>query len=273
MSEKGSILSGKGLAAIALIIGIVVGFSVGWFAPALLPPVQPPSLVAQIQARGTLIVGTSSDYPPFEIYNTTTDQYEGFDIDLSDMIAAYLGVTVTWSDMDFDSLILACQSGTIDMIAAAMFVTPSRAEQLAHSVPYIRTNEVVVVKGNSTLTITDLEDLEGYDVGVQTGTVEDDELTTLVDDGVAINIIRYARADIMMADLEVGGIDATYIDEPVFTVYSKVYGLKTIFTVPAPPTALFCRWENPDLMQAMNTVILNAFADGTLDALIDTWFG
>ncbi|MFW9830442.1 MAG: transporter substrate-binding domain-containing protein [Candidatus Thorarchaeota archaeon] len=266
-------MNGKGLAAIALIIGIVVGFSVGWFAPALLPPAQPPSLVAQIQARGTLIVGTSSDWPPFEIYNTTTDQYEGFDIDLCEMIADYLGVTVTWSDMDFDSLVGACVAGQIDMIAAAMFVTPERALQLAHSVPYIRTNEVVVVKGNSTLTISDLEDLEGYDVGVQSGTVEDIELTELVDSGVGINLIRYARADIMLADLDGGGLDATYVDEPVFTVYSAIYSLKTIFTVPARPTALFCRWENPDLMQAINTVILDAFADGSLDALIAQWFG
>ncbi|MFX0079892.1 MAG: transporter substrate-binding domain-containing protein [Candidatus Hermodarchaeota archaeon] len=266
-------MNGKGLAAIALIIGLVVGFSAGWFAPALLPPAPVPSLVEQIQARGTLIVGTSSDWPPFEIYNTTTDQYEGFDIDLCDMIADHLGVTVTWSDMDFDALVGACVAGTIDMIAAAMFVTPERAEQLAHSVPYIRTNQVVVVKGNSTLTITDLEDLEGYDVGVQTGTVEDFDLTDLVDSGVGINLIRYARADIMMADLEAGGIDATYIDEPVFTVYSSIYSIKTIFMVPAPPTALFCRWENPDLMTEINTVILDAFADGTMDALITQWFG
>jgi ABC-type amino acid transport substrate-binding protein len=132
---------------------------------------------------------------------------------------------------------------------------------------------VVVVKGNSTLTITDLEDLEGYDVGVQTGTVEDFDLTDLVDGGVGINLIRYARADIMMADLDAGGIDATYIDEPVFTVYSSIYSIKTIFMVPAPPTALFCRWENPDLMTEINTVILDAFADGTMDALIAQWFG
>ncbi len=266
-------MNGRGIAAIALIIGIAVGFSVGWFAPALLPPAPAPSFIAQIQDRGTLIVGTSSDWPPFEIYNTTTDQYEGFDIDLSDMIADYLNVTVTWVDMDFDALPAACIAGTIDMIAAAMFVTPIRAQQLAHSVPYIRTNQVVIVKGNSTLTITDLEDLEGYDVGVQSGTVEDFDLTDLVDAGVGINLIRYARADIMLADLEAGGLDAAYVDEPVFTVYAGIYSFKTIFTVPAPPTALFCRWETPDLLQAMNTVILNAFADGTMDALIAQWFG
>ncbi|TRO56109.1 amino acid ABC transporter substrate-binding protein [Candidatus Bathyarchaeota archaeon] len=266
-------LNGRGIAAIALIIGIVVGFSIGWFAPALLPPAPAPSLVAQIQARGSLYVGTSSDWPPFEIYNTTTDQYEGFDIDLCEMIAAHLGVTVTWFDMDFDALPAACIAGTIDMIAAAMFVTPERAEQLAHSVPYIRTNQVVVVKGNSTLTITDLEDLEGYTVGVQSGTVEDLDLTDLVDAGVGINLVRYARADIMLADLEAGGLDATYVDEPVFTVYSGIYFLKTIYTYPAPPTALFCRWENPDLLQEINIVILNAFADGTMDALIAQWFG
>lgn len=275
MAAKGAAIN-KGLVAVVLIVGIIAGFSVGIITPALIPrpPETPPvNWVLVIQQRGKLIVGTSSDWPPFEIYNTTTHQYEGFDIDLSNLIAAYLNVTVEWQDMDFDALVGACKAGTIDMIAAAMFVTPDRAAELAHSVPYIRTNEVVVVKSGSALAITNLTQLAGHAVGVQTGTVEDGELTYWIAHGYAIILTRYPKADVMMAALQAGVEEAVYIDEPVFTVYSKVYALKTIYTVPAPPTALFCRWETPELMTAINTVILNGFADGSLDTLIAKWFG
>jgi polar amino acid transport system substrate-binding protein len=269
MAAKGAGLS-KGLIAIVLIIGIVVGFSVGFLTPGLLPRPPATSWVTVIQQRGYIIIGTSSDWPPFEIMNTTSHQLEGFDIELCGLIADYLNVTIQWSDMVFDNLIGACKGGQIDMIAAAMFIEPQRAEQLAFSVPYIRVNEVVIVKNASLLTITELADLEGHPVGVQTGTAEDYELTDAIN---ATWIHRYDRADALMADLIAGGLDAAYVDEPVFTIYAKSYALKVIFTVPAPPTALWCRWENPELLTAINTVILGAYSGGTLDALVLKWFG
>lgn len=258
--------------ALYLVIGLVIGFGIGFMTPSLMPPAQS-TLVAEIQARGTIIVGTSSGWPPFEMYNSTTSEFYGFDIDLCDMIADHLGVTVEWVDMDFDALVGACTGGTIDMIAAAMFVTPERAEVLAHSVSYIRVNEIVVVSENSTLEIADLEDLEGLDVGVQTGTAEDYEISDLIDAGTNILIHRYARPETLFADLDSGALDAVYVDEPVLALYSSLYSLRSIFTLSAPPTALFCRWENPDLLAAMNTVILNAYDDGSLDALVEEWFG
>jgi polar amino acid transport system substrate-binding protein len=268
MATKGATFN-KGLIAIVLVIGIVVGFSAGFLTPALLPRPPTTSWVTVIQQRGYIIIGTSSDWPPFEILNTTSHQYEGFDIDLCGLIATYLGVPIQWSDMTFDNLIGACKAGQIDMIAAAMFIEPARAAQLAFSVPYIRVNEVVIVKNASSLTISKLLDLEGKQVGVQTGTAEDYELTDL-----NLNTtVRFDRADSLMANLIAGAIDAAYVDEPVFTIYAKTNALKVIYTVPAPPTALWCRWENPELLTAVNTVITNAYSDGTLDALVLKWFG
>ena len=163
MAAKGATL-GKGLIVVALIVGVVVGFTAGFLTPGLLPRPPATSWVTVIQQRGYIIIGTSSDWPPFEIYNTTSHQLQGFDIDLCGLIADYLNVTIQWSDMVFDNLVGACISGQIDMIAAAMFVETQRAEQLAFSVPYIRVNEVVIVKNSSLLTITALTDLEGHEV-------------------------------------------------------------------------------------------------------------
>ncbi len=262
------------LAAVALIVGIVIGLGAGYVVfPATTPTQQQAGLVEQIQQRGYIIVGTSTPWMPFEFYNETSGQYEGFDIDLVNLIAQYLNVTVQWSDMGFDALVGACKAGTVDMLAAAMFITTERAQELAYSIPYIRTNEVVVVAGSSTLAINNLTDLEGYTVGVQTGTVEDEELSDLVSGGTGITLQRYTKVDLMFQDLIAGTLDAVYVDEPVLTVYQKVYSLKNIFTVPAPPTAFYCRYDSPDLLEAINTVLINAYADGTLDTLVAKWFG
>lgn len=248
-----------------LIVGIIVGFGIGYFAP---------SLVASddydvIMARGSIIVGTNSGWPPFEMVNTTTDQLEGFDIDLGEMVGDYLGVNVTWIDMDFDSLVAACQGGTIDMIASATFITPERCAVLQPVTWYIRTNEVIVVKSSSNFTMDNLTDLVGMDVGVQTGTVEDEELSDIA--GIVLH--RYQYVETMFADMDAGALDAVYVDEPIVGIYGGLYSIKIIFTVTAPPTAFYIRYGSDRLSAAINSAIAEGFADGTVDALIAKWFG
>ena len=160
------------IAVVGIIASLLLGFGLGWFIPSFFVEGPSGSLLSQIKARGSIIIGTSSDWPPFEIYNVSSGQYEGFDVDLCNLIATELDVTIEWSDMSFGALIDSCLTGLIDMIAAAMFVTPSRAQQLAFSVGYIRTNMVCVVLENSTITVGNYSDLLGYEVDVLTGTAE-----------------------------------------------------------------------------------------------------
>ncbi|MFW9980102.1 MAG: ABC transporter substrate-binding protein [Candidatus Thorarchaeota archaeon] len=257
--------SGKSMLVVMLVVGLVVGFGVGYLVPALVTPDD----YDVIMARGTIIVGTNSGWPPFEMVNTTTNQLEGFDIDLAELVADYLGVTVEWVDMDFDNLIGACQAGTIDMVASATFITEERCAVLQPVTWYIRTNEVIVVKGDSALEIEDLEDLIGLDVGVQTGTVEDEELSAIS----GITLHRYPLVETMFQDLDAGTLDAVYVDEPIVGLYSTAYSIKIIFTVTAPPTAFYIRYGSDRLAAAVNSAIAEGFADGTVDELIAKWFG
>jgi len=251
-----------------LVIGLIVGFGIGFLMPSLVTPADDYDM---IQSRGTIIVGTNTNWPPFEIFNTTSNQLEGFDIDLAELVADYLGVTVEWIDMDFDNLVGACQAGTIDMIASATFITAARCEVLQPLCWYIRTNEVIVTLANSTLEIEALDDLVGYDVGVQTGTVEDEELSDIT--GMEATLTRYPVVETMFAALDAGTLDAVYVDEPIVGLYSTVYSLKIIFTVTAPPTAFYIRYGSDRLAAACNSAIAGAFEDGTIDDLIAKWFG
>ena len=255
------------IAVLGIIAGLVIGFSFGWFIPSLLETGPSTSLLSQIQSRGTIIIGTSSDWPPFEIFNVTTDQYEGFDIDLCDLIAAEIGVTIEWSDMTFGALIDACLAGTIDMIAAAMFATPARVEQLAFSMGYIRTNMVMVVLENSTITVNSYNDLLGYEVDVLMGSAEMWEL-----DDASIPYNDFPKADVMATRLAANDSQVAFVDEPVFDIWAKIYNFKVIYTALAEPCSLFTRWDEPELMVEINKVILESYTDGTLDALIDKWF-
>ena len=271
-------MENQGMVALFLIIGLGIGMVAGFMVyPVVNPPTAEPEptpdLLETIQTRGYMIVGTSSGWPPFEMVNTTTSELYGFDIDLCDYIAEYMNVTIQWQDMDFDALVTACDTGTIDLIAAATFITPERNDVLTPSVWYLRTNEIVAVKSDSVLNVTSLADLDGYDVGVQTGTVEADEVASHNSAGGSIIVHEYPRPDTMFIDLNSGALDAVYVDEPVLTVYTDIYPLRGEYTVTAPPTALYMDQGNPDFQRAVNNAIAIAFEEGLIDAWIAKWFG
>jgi len=251
---------------VALLGGLGTGFGIGYFLFSIPEGGPGASLLSQIQTRGSIIIGTSSDWPPFEIFNVTTQQYEGFDIDICELIATEIGVSIEWSDMDFGALIDACLAGTIDMIAAAMFATPARVQQLAFSMGYIRVNMVMVVLENSTITVSNYNDLLGLEVDVLSGSAEMWEL-----DGV-VPYNDYPKADVMATNLMANISQVAFVDEPVFDIWNKIYPFKTIFTVLAEPCSFFCQWDEPELMEVINKVILESYSDGTLDALVDEWF-
>ncbi len=259
---------GNTMVVLVLIVGLAVGLGVGYFIPGLTAPQDDYDV---IMARGTIVVGTNSGWPPFEMVNTTTNELEGFDIDLAEYVAADMGVTVDWIDMDFDALIAACQGGTIDMIASATFITRARAAVLQPLVWYIRTNEVIVTTAASNLTITSLDDLVGLNVGVQTGTTEDEALSAIT--GMEPTLTRYPLVETMFQDLDTGTLDAVFVDEPIVGLYGTVYSIKIIFTRPAPPTAFYIRYGSDRLSAAINSAIAEGFADGSIDAMISKWFG
>ena len=281
----------KEISIIAIIACVGIGFASGWVIPVFfledgqiqecpecpeppecpVCPEEPEPLIDKIKSRGELIVGTSADWPPFEFINATTFEIVGFDIDLSQMIADELGVTLSIVDMSFDSLIAACNASTIDMIAAAMIYTAPRAEVLAPSITYISLSQVVIVRNDSIITIESLNNLTSYTVGVQAGTIMQQEL---IDLGmtVGLNLITYAGADLLMAALDAGAIDAAYVDDPIFTVYNEIYDLKIIFGTPTEPLALWVKYGEPELLYVINNVIFEAYQNGSIYELIERWF-
>ena len=258
---------------LGIVIALGLGLLFGWFIPSPFVVPEGPSLVEQIQTRGELIVGTSADYPPFENFTFPyTGEIEGFDVDLCQLIADALGVDLKMTHLEFGSLISACASGQIDMIAAAMTYNEERARSLAASITYITVSQVVVVKDASPLTtITNLTYFEDkpIDIGVQTGTVMHDELLALTN----VSIVASPNAVTVMTNLISDVVDCVYIDEPIFTSYNRTEDLRIIYSTGSEPFALWTRYGEPELLYTMNDVILNAFLDGTMYTLYETWFG
>ena len=93
-----------------------------------------------------LVVGTEPTFPPFD---TTDDQGNivGFDMDLIKAIGEDQGFDVEFRNLEFDGLIAALQSGTIDIAIAGMDASDERKEQVDFSDPYYESSLIVAVGG------------------------------------------------------------------------------------------------------------------------------
>ncbi len=162
----------------------------------------------EIEQEGKMIVGTSADYPPFEYINEQ-DEFAGFDVELMNEIGERLGVEIEWQDIAFDGLIGSLQTGKIDAAIAAMSATAERDEQIDFTQNYYIGKDAVLVAEDSGIDVGAKEDLAGYKIGVQTGTIQDDWITENLTEE---DISRYERAEQAVLDLKSGRIDVVAMD-------------------------------------------------------------
>ena len=97
-----------------------------------------------ITSSKTIKLGTNATFPPIE-YVEGKD-IVGFDISVGEKIAKDFDARLEVVNMSFDSLIPALSSGAIDFIAAGMSVTEERKKNVAFSIPYFESEQVIIVR-------------------------------------------------------------------------------------------------------------------------------
>ncbi|MCL2033286.1 MAG: transporter substrate-binding domain-containing protein [Oscillospiraceae bacterium] len=105
-------------------------------------PYQSPSGV--VRDKGTLIMATNAEFPPYEFIEG--NQVIGIDPDFARAICDKLGYDLRIDDMEFASIITAVQSGRADFGAAGMTVTEERLENIDFTDSYITATQVVIIR-------------------------------------------------------------------------------------------------------------------------------
>ncbi len=263
-------MSRKYKVLVALLLAVALVFSV-----AAVAGCKPKNALQAILKAKKIIVGTSADYPPFEFVDEATGNYTGFDVELMEMVAEKLGVTVEWKDMTFDIVLNSLQSGQINAAIAAMSINPERQEQALFSNPYWESPNAVLVKVGSTVTITDpLVDFPALLIGVQSGTIHETYVKELIDAGTmeAANLSSYPRADQAILDLVAGRLDAVYMDAAAaqaFTVSHPVV-IAMVHKVESGMGIAVMLGEQ-ELVDRINEILAQLTEDGSIEALADKY--
>ena len=239
-------------------------------------PVDPAALLDAVKERGTLVVGTAADYPPFEYYDTD-GKLAGFDIDLIEQVGQRMGVDVEIKDFAFEGLGAALAVGQIDAAIAAISITPERGALVQFSTGYYVSSDAEVARAGSEIEIKAPADLAAYRVGVQSGSVYERWLEdALVDPGLMPehNVFRYTDIEGGAADLEAGRIDVAIVDEPVAAQAARAGGIEIVGQGHNPQLYSVAVPRGADsLLDAVNAARAELNSDGSLADLAEEHFG
>lgn len=173
-----------------------------------------------------IYVGMECGYAPFN-YTQTDDSNgavkisnapgyaNGYDVMIAKKIAEEVGKELVIVKYEFDSLINAVLSGTLDFIIAGMSPTAKRLESIDFSDAYYESQLVIVVRKDGNYTdASSLADFNGATIVAQIGTFHDQALQ---EQGPALGIKRATPIDtfpMMINALNSKAVDGYVAEEP-----------------------------------------------------------
>ena len=221
-----------------------------------------------------LRVGSTPSGVPFTFLDTKTASVEGVMVDLMRAIAKDQGFAVDIQAMPFSTLIPSLTSGKIDIICAALGMTPQRAEVVAFTDPVYAYGEAMVVNAKDPKPYRGLEDLKGDVVGTQIGTVYVEPMRKT---GLFSEVRVYDSLADVMRDVGVGRIKAGFGDFPIIAyqvsqgIHKDVRLVKDHKPTVEVQIGMAVRKGNDAIRAKLNASLAKLKADGTLDGILGKW--
>jgi polar amino acid transport system substrate-binding protein len=202
-------------------------------------------------------------YDPFDM-----DRLIGYEVEIIDAIADYLGMETEFVQNGWDNLIPGLERHLYDVTLDGLEITPEHKEVVNFSIPYYATFlQIAVRKG--TKDIETLEDCKGKVVGTLKQSYA---YFTLVEAGIK-DIRTYEDEINAFNDLENGRLDATLFDDPI-GVYYAGFNPEIVFV--GPPVGrmeygIAVRKEDKQLLSDINEAIVYLRDSGKLREIYDRW--
>jgi polar amino acid transport system substrate-binding protein len=228
----------------------------------------------QAQAKPVIKVGSTPTGSPFTFLDTKTNTIEGVMVDIVKAVGQEAGFEVQIEPMTFSALISSLTSKRIDIISAAMFITPQRQQVVSFSDPVYRYGEGLMVPKTDTKAYKNFDDMKGMTVGVQIGTAFVDPIQK---SGVFKEVKLYDNPPDMMRDANAGRIQAGFMDYPIaaYTLsqgaFSNLHMVSSYQPTVVGSLGLATRKEDTELLQKINTALKKMQADGSIDRILKKW--
>lgn len=221
---------------------------------------------------GKFVLGLDATFKPMG-YTDENDEIVGFDIDVAEEVCARMGVELVKEGINWDTKEQDLNAGRIDCIWNGMSVSPSRAEEMNLSDPYMTNAMVFVVPADSD--VENMEQLADKVIGVQNGSTAE---TILMESDIASTITEQPMATNIEAlqQMELGIVDAVFLDSVVANYEIKSSG-KSYKILPdgleEEEYAIGFRKGDQALRDEVQRILSEMKADGKLGEISTNWFG
>lgn len=225
-------------------------------------------------AQQTLKVGSTATGVPFTFLDIKTNTIQGVMVDLITAIGKDAGFAVQIEPMVFSSLIASLTSNKIDIIAAAMFITPVRKETIDFSDPIYTYGEGLFVKKDDPKDYKTFADLKGEVVAAQVGTAFVDALKK---SGEFSEVKAYDTIADMGRDVSAGRAKAGFVDYPIVAYqlqqgnFPQLRLVKDYKPVMIGSVGIGVRKSDSELLKKINTSLAKLQADGTVKKILAKW--
>lgn len=225
-------------------------------------------------AQQTYKVGATPTGVPFTFLDVKTNTIQGIMVDIVREIAADAGFKVEVEGTPWAALIPSLTGSKIDIIAAAMSITPARQEVIDFSRPIFAYGEGLVVPKKDTRNYVKLEDMKGFTIGAQKGTTY---IESLQKSGLFAEVKIYDTIPGILADVNNGRIQAGIGDKPIIG-YSLLQGMfpeallvKSYTSTMTTTVGLGVRKTDGELLKRINASLEKLQKSGAIDKILAKW--
>ena len=221
-----------------------------------------------------LKMGCSADFYPFEAFDDSGQNIIGYDVEMMEEICSRIGMTLEITDMNFDSVVTAVQTGKIDVGVSGMTINEERLESVNFSEYYFVAAQSILVPLDTEITGYQAL-LDGdFTASVQLGTTGD----IMASEKMEGRVNQYEKYGDALAALLAGKVDCMVLDTAVAEAYAEANNLMVLEEVFGTEDdteyyGIAIAKENTDLLDAINGALADMKADGFFDELNEKYFG
>lgn len=241
--------------------------------PAAKPSFATDSFMAKVQGKGKLVAGVRQDVRAFGYLNPTTNQYEGFDIEMvKEVTKAIFGddTSVEFKPVTSATRIPLLKEGSVDIVASTMTITDARKLEIDFSdVYYLAGQKVLVKKGSSIKTI---QDTAGKNVCAAKGSTSETNITKAQPQAKVLALDGYQDC---LAAMQSGRADAISTDDAILASLAT-QDTNTEVVGPAfssEPYGLGIQKGHSEFVEFVNKVIADVKKSGRWKQHARKWLG
>lgn len=217
--------------------------------------------------NGTLKVAIGNEIKPFGYIKN--GKLVGYDVDIMTLFAKEYGYRLHVDQVPFSSVLLGVSAGKYQLGISGLTITEERKQSLDFSDSYHNEDVVFIIPGDDGLNV-----FRTAELGAVTGSLYGGYSRELFPNAHISEFNNFA--DVLMA-LRQGKVTGAMLDRPNFNAVKRTESKLSAVDVPQYSVEIgfgFQKTDGGNALQAqMNELLAKLKAEGTIDALIEKWYG